>query len=969
MEIARSGLCPGRRLLLNRRVLANLGWAAAAITPVAAALLLVPRALWKRWSARVVDRVDLGLRRGVTRFGRHYREYTRASLKFIDLKGLAVVGFHTPEFDDVFVDVGLAYQAPHHAPTGLLSRLSAGGRHAVTEFLDRPDPVVLAIIGVPGSGKTTLLRHLALTVSRARRGRRRIPILLYLRDHVAEIVAGAELATLVRDRLGRYGPQEPPGWFEQRLRRGDCLVLLDGLDEVADKADRRKVSDWVERQTAQYPGNDYVLTSRPHGYLAAPVNGAAVLQVRDFTDEQVTGFVRGWYSAIEKLSTRDDGRAVRLRAEAAADELLDKLHANSTLYDLTVNPLLLTMVANVHRFGSKLPDSRAELYREICEVMLWRRHEAKNLPVRLDGNRKEVVLRALAFTMMERRVRDVSRADVLARFKPMLLRMSTSMTEEALLEDVSSNGLLVERESGVFSFAHLTFQEYLAAAHARELGDLSVLAAKVDDDWWREAIVLGVARTSADPVVQACVEQGSVGALALALDCAEVCNELSPELREQLARLADALAEDPEQRQLVAGIMLTRLGREMVRVGDARVYARPVTNTLYGLYLRYNDRPVPPDVEPAAPVRGVWSSDANAFVTWANAMVGDRTAYRLPSAAEAEAPAVRRGLAKVGRPYWLRSGATHPAVARRLDVERMAVRAASDIDPTGVVPRLLLLDHVSVLLDLEPVPPVIAPGSLRSVRVGGGHERSAADLIAAIALASELGLDLGFLTSVAHRLAWVASARWPKWRSKSEQRTLADQVREVRDAQVGERDEPVVHMLGLGRGYRLGSLGVVRDPRAATEAFVGKAMTRYLDSMLAWVATPDSARSALPDGGTSILALVKTGPGDVDPVQLVADVMGDVHGLRTGLWDPNLPERVREAARPVVVGGEPLTREVASVIRLGALCVAAELDETSPADAGRYRRIAAGTTYLECRRAGEVAADETIVLATDRGNR
>ncbi len=40
------------------------------------------------------------------------------------------------------------------------------------------------------------------------------------------------------------------------------------------------------------------------------------------------------------------------------------------LYDLTVNPLLLTMIATVHRYRGALPGSRVDLNGEICQVML-----------------------------------------------------------------------------------------------------------------------------------------------------------------------------------------------------------------------------------------------------------------------------------------------------------------------------------------------------------------------------------------------------------------------------------------------------------------------------------------------------------------------------------------------------------------------------------------------------------------------
>ena len=59
--------------------------------------------------------------------------------------------------------MSLAFRPPHLVPAGLLADLPAGDmeRHALGEFLDSPEPVVLAVVGAPGSGKTTLLRYTA----------------------------------------------------------------------------------------------------------------------------------------------------------------------------------------------------------------------------------------------------------------------------------------------------------------------------------------------------------------------------------------------------------------------------------------------------------------------------------------------------------------------------------------------------------------------------------------------------------------------------------------------------------------------------------------------------------------------------------------------------------------------------------------------------------------------------------------
>ena len=161
-----------------------------------------------------------GLRSWISRFDRAYRAFILAGLRFIDQKGLATVGPFTPELDDVYVDVSLARRPPHLVNEGLLPDLPADvtERRALSEFLGRPGPAVLAVIGAPGSGKTTLLRHMARQVCQRRRGQKRhLPILLYLRDHAAAIVADPDVAltALLRSTLGDLRPAEPDGWVEQ----------------------------------------------------------------------------------------------------------------------------------------------------------------------------------------------------------------------------------------------------------------------------------------------------------------------------------------------------------------------------------------------------------------------------------------------------------------------------------------------------------------------------------------------------------------------------------------------------------------------------------------------------------------------------------------------------------------------------------------------------------------------------------
>jgi hypothetical protein len=522
--------------------------------------------------------------------------------------------------------------------------MQAGERKSLDSFLGSSQPRVFAVIGGPGSGKTTLLRRTAMTLGEGRRHKRGLPVILYLRDHVQEILRnpGVSIPELVANVTWLKG-MVTADWFERGLTKGRCVVMLDGLDEVAVEEQRQLTSTWVQGQVARYPANHFILTSRPHGYHSNPVCGADVLQVRRFTSDQIFTFVNGWYYAIECRSTGETGERIRAIAKDHAGDLLRRMRQQPALYDLAANPMLLTMIANVHKYRGALPGSRAALYGEMCDLLLHRRQEAKHLPAGsgLKAEQRAKVVRELALAMMTREVRDVTRESASDIVGPILARISRAATSEELLDELAQSGLFVEREVGMYAFAHQTLQEYLAAVAIRDHLEANVLATMVDNAWWRETILLWAANADASPVVDACLTSGSVDALALGFDCADEAREVDADLVERLDALlysepatSDTVARDAHRR-LIAAVRASRSLRHTVTLSNGAVAcAQPFPQGLYRLYADLSGDPdglvLTPREDDNAEAVGVSAAEVEKVVTWVNGLFDDGTAYRLP---------------------------------------------------------------------------------------------------------------------------------------------------------------------------------------------------------------------------------------------------------------------------------------------------------------------------------------------------
>jgi len=272
--------------------------------------------------------------------------------------------------------------------------------------------------------------------------------------------AGYAVEDYLHEHCRARGQNFPPQFFCHFIERGQCALLFDGMDEVGTAAQRIEMRDLIENLARAHPANRFIVTSRPKGYEAAPLDRREfyTFSILDFDDDAIRQFIENWYRAVEGKNEPEAKEGARLLSES--------LDANPNVKRLAVNPLMLTIIATIHR-TERLPNQRVRLYDKCTESLLVKWDEVRGIGSAAIGEEEQRRrLEHIAAWMHSENIGDVERDELqrkLTRFlKP---RYPDAADEASRFIDrlVERAGILVERSPDRFAFVHRTFQEYFAA--------------------------------------------------------------------------------------------------------------------------------------------------------------------------------------------------------------------------------------------------------------------------------------------------------------------------------------------------------------------------------------------------------------------------------------------------------------------------------------------------------------------------
>ncbi len=365
----------------------------------------------------------------------------------------------------------------------------------------------LMVLGAPGSGKSTFLHKIGLEALKNKKGQfehNSIPVFIELKKFTE---GDFNIKQAIVEEFQICGLPAPETFVEQSLAKGRLLVLLDGLDEVP-SSNLAQVIGAIHNFVDRYSKNRYIISCRLAAYrYHSYFRRFTDVTVADFSNEQIQQFIYYWFQSEKDKEAGTAQKCWRLLQKPE----------NAAAKELARTPLLLTFLCLVYDYSQNFPDSRSTLYRKALRILLeeWaaeKRIFPETIYQGLSTELEEVLLSEIAYRNFVAGRLFFYQSEIVSQIKTFLetnLNAPKHLSGEAVLDAIAvQQGILVERAEGVYSFSHLTLQEYLTAQYIHDRKEVGELVMQhLTEERWHEVFLLvsGLMRAGkgADDLLQA----------------------------------------------------------------------------------------------------------------------------------------------------------------------------------------------------------------------------------------------------------------------------------------------------------------------------------------------------------------------------------------------------------------------------------------------------------------------------------
>jgi NACHT domain len=363
----------------------------------------------------------------------------------------------------------------------------------------------LMVLGGPGMGKTTFLRKVGLEALKQARGQYSqscIPVFLELRKFKWKESDNIDLEAKIAEEFKHCSLPEYEASTQKLLEEGRLLILFDGLDEVPPEL-LGQMTTAIKNLVDLYAKNRFIASCRIAAYRNFDnFSRFTTVAIAEFDEDQIQCFINNWFKSHDRSEW--------------GEECWSRLNGDDhkATRELAKTPLLLTLICILFLKQGEFPTKRATLYDRAVSILLSEWDASKEIvrqqPYKgLDLKCKEVILAEVAHSNFLTNNLFFQQAEISKQIEQILLEM---LTDEKRINgrDVvraieEQHGILVNRNEDIYSFSHLTLQEFLTAKHIIEnnLNLTDLVTQHLCDKRWREVFLLVAGLRKADDLLLA----------------------------------------------------------------------------------------------------------------------------------------------------------------------------------------------------------------------------------------------------------------------------------------------------------------------------------------------------------------------------------------------------------------------------------------------------------------------------------